>query len=1837
VAGVSAVRVKLDVGRPAEVNVRAEAWWADPRGPAGTDLAVITIPRDVTAERECEPALFGQISDCTAVLTVQAFGFPLFKLRADPADADQPGIIRDLEQVRGHAPVAANRRQGTLAVNLDDPPPSPPSPGESSPWAGMSGGPVWSAGRIVAVVAEHHIAEGMGRLTARRIDRAFDQLTASDLGVMVDLLGLPPTPGGLPDVVPVGPGQLKRLAYLAQVASIAPDELVDRENELGAWAEFCAGTAPYALWQAGPWSGKSALASWFVTHPPAGVDVVSFFISGRLIGQANGEVFLTAMTEQLIALDPAASNFPQMAAAPMGAWLSQLESAGALAEERGRRLVVVVDGLDEDEAGTTPSRGRPSIAHLLPGRPPPGVRFIVTSRPYPGFPEDLPGDHPLRTCAPLVLSRSDAAKDIEAQAKQELADLLAGDKSAVDVVGFIAGSGGGITRNDLLALTKAPPYKLDPILGGVSGRSLKAEPSTDSRAAPADQAARVYSFAHSTLRVLAEEQLGSELVDYRHKVHEWVGSYADDGWPDTTPGYAIGGYSSMLAATSDTTRLLALTRSVARHAFLLRATGSAYTTLTEIRAVQSLLADQDILNLSAIAELAARRSIISAGNVSIPEDLPVVWARLGRLDHAEALARAIANPDAQAHALTGVSALIAQGGDVDRAEELVESVTDQYKQANAMARLATVTAQAGDLDRAEVLARKIRFSSAQAEAYTGLSAVAARGGDPDRAEAFARSIIDPNAQARAMAGLATLIASGGDLDRAEVLAETIADPGFHLEALMGMIAVTTPPGDTDRGEARIRAISSAAGQAYVLAWMAPLIASYGELDRACRMADDAEALADTITDPALQVEVLAWLVPVIAMAGDLARAFQLADRADALTRAITDLDARAWALVPLVTAIAQAGDPARAQALAHGITNGPALSQLATSFARDGHTDMAEELVGTIPDPDVQALAFAEAVTEPGIRVQLLAALVSAAAAAGQLGRAHWLADRAEALSDTVSDLVGRARALTILASAVAVTSDTARASQLAGRAETLADTMADQADKASALTLLAGTLAVAGDAVGARRLADRAEGLILTLAEPDARARALAALVPVIAVTDDVDRAAAVADALVDHAHQASALTLLASTLAFAGDSAGACRLADRTEILIGALADPDARAHALATLVPVIARAGDPDRAEALADTIGDPAEQARALTALAATIAQVTNVRPANMSARALTEAAAKVQSGAESASTAEHATHLDRANRLIERAEAIANNLADPGEQAQAFTDLVAASGQAGDPRRAHQFADRAQNLAFAITDADVRASVLAGVAAAIAEACEVQDAELLLSRADIAARPAAEAFPCVYHSAGAQARAITDLAMIAAQAGDRPRFARLAAIAEALVRNVANSGTRPWMFAYLATAIARAGNPDYAEALANDLTDPADRANALTELASAAAQTGDSSRAQALADRAETLARSITYPMHWRATALADLAGAIAQAGNPERAETLADAIPEARWLPGAQADAYTELVSAAAQADDPDRFHRLAERAETAIRIIPDPDGTASRLATLAAAIAEAGDPDRAEAVADTIADTMAQAGAFNDLAIALAKSGNPGRALALADRAAALSDLITSPIVHARALANLATAFAAAGALDRALQAADRAEALTDVITDPSARVRELTTVAVAIAHAGDSDRAETLVDRIGEILPEPAQDQARAYTALAIQAAQAGDTRRTYRLADKAEALADTATHPFGRDLALAGLAKAIAVAGDLDRSEALADTISYSPYQGQEFLNLVQVTAGKGDLDKAEHLMARALVVAPEIWWIKTLARYFPSAIGNAWDLLAGAYTTGLDAPV
>jgi len=150
------------------------------------------------------------------------------------------------------------------------------------------------------------------------------------------------------------------------------------------------------MWWCGPaWAGKSALLAWFVLHPPSNVRIVSFFVTARLASQDDRGAFVEVLLEQLVELlGPQSMPMNLTDATREAHVLGLLGEATEICEERGERLALVVDGLDEDRGVTSPLSY--SIAGLLPVAPPGGLRIVVSSRPSPPIPADVPHNHPLR-------------------------------------------------------------------------------------------------------------------------------------------------------------------------------------------------------------------------------------------------------------------------------------------------------------------------------------------------------------------------------------------------------------------------------------------------------------------------------------------------------------------------------------------------------------------------------------------------------------------------------------------------------------------------------------------------------------------------------------------------------------------------------------------------------------------------------------------------------------------------------------------------------------------------------------------------------------------------------------------------------------------------------------------------------------------------------------------------------------------------------------------------------------------------------------------------------------------------------------------------------------------------------------------------------------------------------------------------------------------------------------------------------------------------------------------------------------------------------------------------
>ncbi|WP_288047840.1 hypothetical protein [Nocardia sp.] len=234
---------------------------------------------------------------------------------------------------------------------------------------------------------------------------------------------------------------------------IAPaDGLRERETEWAMLTGFCAGPERYLWIRADPWAGKSALLSTFLLEPPSGVTVIGFFITDRA-GESDHRAFTDAVLDQLKVLLPdQRETIEQEKVSRDGLCAEMLTTAAEREAVAKRRLILVVDGLDEDS-------GTPSIASLLPVRPHENLRVIVASRHGPEIP--IPERHPLSAAVGYELGKSQFAAGLEHRARSELRSLLA-DPAYRYMVALITAAK-GLTGREIAELTDLAPFEIDPL------------------------------------------------------------------------------------------------------------------------------------------------------------------------------------------------------------------------------------------------------------------------------------------------------------------------------------------------------------------------------------------------------------------------------------------------------------------------------------------------------------------------------------------------------------------------------------------------------------------------------------------------------------------------------------------------------------------------------------------------------------------------------------------------------------------------------------------------------------------------------------------------------------------------------------------------------------------------------------------------------------------------------------------------------------------------------------------------------------------------------------------------------------------------------------------------------------------------------------------------------------------------------------------------------------------------------------------------------------------------------------------------------------------------------
>lgn len=447
--------------------------------------------------------------------------------------------------------------------------------------------------------------------------------------------------GSGPKVHRTSPGRLLAGPSPA-LRDVIPREFAGREAELDELTRFVTRRqeGPNYLWyQAGPWAGKTALLAWFADRYRLlpGVDIAHHFISGRLGTDRRGD-FVRVVGKQLAAasgsrrpasVDPDEPDFEPL-----------YEAAAHACAQRGRRLVLIVDGLDEDADVDLDGRG---IAGLLPKVPPHGMLVVVAGRPNPRVPMKLAADHPLRDPGIVrQLTVSPAARTIRDMAVAELDDLLDDPDVGQRLLGLLAAARGALTRADLAELLGIKPRDVRVRLGTVVSRSLAPtrvdQLAVDVRTEAEAQAGRqAFVLAHGALLSTVRDELGeADLAERTDDLHRWAQVYRGKGWPEETPNYLLTGYIRLLQDTSDADRLAALVLDPHYQLRLAQRSG-ADVALAHLRLLAPGHAGH-ALSLDRAAAAAASREMLRGHVQPLPGAVAQAVARLGDPRRARALA-----------------------------------------------------------------------------------------------------------------------------------------------------------------------------------------------------------------------------------------------------------------------------------------------------------------------------------------------------------------------------------------------------------------------------------------------------------------------------------------------------------------------------------------------------------------------------------------------------------------------------------------------------------------------------------------------------------------------------------------------------------------------------------------------------------------------------------------------------------------------------------------------------------------------------------------------------------------------------------------------------------------------------------------------------------------------------------------------------------------------------------------------------------------------------------------------------------------------------------------------
>ncbi|MDW8806255.1 hypothetical protein P1P68_16055 [Streptomyces scabiei] len=1056
--------------------------------------------------------------------------------------------------------------------------------------------------------------------------------------------------------------------YLHQVRRLAASHFQGRERELAAMAAFCAapedsvGAAnSWWRWLAPAWAGKTALMARFVLEPPPETVVVSFFITGRLAGQNNRAAFCEVVQRQLCAVleeeEPPVTEYTRDEIL-----LHTLDRTAARCAAKGQRLLLLVDGLDED-SGVDTSGGGHSIAALLPAVPPHGARIVVAGRPHPPIPNDVPLD-PLRTeVINHRLDRSPYAAAVRAEAENVLDSVLESGGLVCELLGLIGAAGGGLTAEDLAHLTSSRPTLVRRALAGAAGRVFLTSPCIW---LPGGE---VYLLGHEEIQRVALEMISDvKITSYRDRLHAWADGYGMSGWPASTPEYLLRGYPELLRATANAERLARLAADSSRHRRLWQTTGSDLEALTEITAaldLQCATAGPEGPDIDTVLSLAIHRDDLHERSDNVPLDLITAWLTLGRTNLAINLALAQPKPLQRVQTLLMVLRTLADSQGMAADESVVDSV----------------------FGIAQVITTLNPPGWARGEAAGVLSQV----GLHDQAIEMVSTLIDPYERAAALCEVSAALAHESRFQQAAELA-TEAD-------------------------AIARTISEPYKRASVLCEVSAALAQAGRSKQAIEVAVEASGITHTITDSEKRAQGLVGVVRAQTALGQREEAAQTAKDAFEIVRSITAPEEQAQMLIEVSRVLTRVGQCEQAAEAARQAFNraGETLHNPRSDDDLYEGAWVQGEAVGALARSGDQeeALSITRTITAAEVRARVLERLSRALTLAGWRQQAVQAAEEALEVACTIADSGERMWVQGEVAGALARAGEYEEALRVAR-------SITEHGERSWPLGEVADALAQAGQYEWAAEVATEAAEAARACTDLDDLVMALAEVANVAAETGQSEVVSDLITAGVqivrrnnDPEWQAKVLAESAGAMARIGEYEQGVELVTEACRIIRTRVDPVERASALFETALTTVRIGLPEQAIEIAHTLDDPGPRDRVLVAAADGMVRLGLVGQAVELAASVVEPVERawILSGVAGALAA--TGQDEEAINLVTEASDIADNLANAEQQAWLLSALADGMVRLG-------LVGQAVELAASVVEPVERAWILSGVAGALAE-------------------------------------------------------------------------------------------------------------------------------------------------------------------------------------------------------------------------------------------------------------------------------------------------------------------------------------------------------------------------------------------------------------------------------------------------------------------------------------------------------------------------------------